>query len=77
MSFGKTEFLSIVPHVFQSVGLTQIQALFHDWALDGKPLPPEYRITDDWVWREGRWQVVSRVSEPAHDGPAFFTTAND
>lgn len=35
-----------------------------DWSIQGRPLPGRYRLTDLWVNREGRWQVVTRISEP-------------
>ena len=35
-----------------------------DWSIRGRPLPSRYMLTDLWVRREGRWQVVTRVSEP-------------
>lgn len=35
-----------------------------DWSIQGRPLPSHYMLTDLWVKREGRWQVVTRLSEP-------------
>src|SRR4051812_21163842 len=35
-----------------------------DWSIEGRQLPGNYMITDLWVRREGRWQVVTRISEP-------------
>jgi ketosteroid isomerase-like protein len=35
-----------------------------DWSIQGRPLPSHYMLTDLWVQREGRWQVVTRLSEP-------------
>lgn len=35
-----------------------------DWSIQGRPLPSLYMLTDLWVKREGRWQVVTRLSEP-------------
>jgi len=35
-----------------------------DWSIQGRPLPSNYMLTDLWVNRDGRWQVVTRVSEP-------------
>jgi hypothetical protein len=35
-----------------------------DWSIQGRPLPSRYMLTDLWVKREGRWQVVTRLSEP-------------
>lgn len=30
--------------------------------MDGKEWSGDFRITDTWVWRDGRWQVVLRHS---------------
>jgi ketosteroid isomerase-like protein len=30
--------------------------------MDGKDWSGDFRITDTWVWRDGRWQVVLRHS---------------
>lgn len=38
-----------------------------DWSIEGRALPREYMLTDLWVKREGHWQVVTRVSEPARE----------
>lgn len=35
-----------------------------DWSVQGRQLPTNYMLTDIWINREGRWQVVTRVSEP-------------
>lgn len=34
-----------------------------DWSIEGRTLPSSYMLTDLWVMRDGRWQVVTRVSE--------------
>ncbi|MEO8289110.1 MAG: nuclear transport factor 2 family protein [Chloroflexota bacterium] len=35
-----------------------------DWSIRGNPLPSNYMLTDLWVNRDGRWQVLTRLSEP-------------
>ena len=49
--------------VFGSAAVAFVRATL-DWSIQGRPLPSRYRLTDLWVNREGRWQVVTRVSEP-------------
>ena len=49
--------------VFGSVAVAFIHATL-DWSIQGRPLPSRYRLTDLWVNRDGRWQVLTRVSEP-------------
>jgi ketosteroid isomerase-like protein len=49
--------------VFGSAAVAFVHATL-DWSIQGRPLPSHYRLTDLWVNREGRWQVLTRVSEP-------------
>ena len=37
------------------------------WSIEGRALPSEYLLTDLWVKRDGRWQVVTRISEPTRE----------
>ncbi len=37
------------------------------WSIEGRALPSEYLLTDLWLKREGRWQVVTRISESARE----------
>lgn len=68
---GTLEFLDV-----QSFDLSDMQITLYgsaavafvratmDWSIQGRPLPGRYMLTDLWVKREGRWQVVTRISEP-------------
>lgn len=49
--------------VYGSAAVVFVRATI-DWSIQGRPLPSRYRLTDLWVKREGRWQVVTRLSEP-------------
>lgn len=49
--------------VYGSAAVVFIRATM-DWSIQGRPLPSRYRLTDLWVKRDGRWQVVTRISEP-------------
>lgn len=49
--------------VFGSAAVALVRATL-DWSIDGRQLPSSYMLTDLWVKRDGRWQVVTRVSEP-------------
>ena len=49
--------------VYGSAAVAFVRATI-DWSIQGRPLPSRYMLTDLWVMREGRWQVVTRVSEP-------------
>jgi len=39
-----------------------------EWSIQGRTLPSRYRLTDLWVKRDGRWQIVTRISEPLSAG---------
>jgi ketosteroid isomerase-like protein len=49
--------------VYGSAAVAFVSAML-DWSIQGRPLPSRYMLTDLWVKREGRWKVVTRVSEP-------------
>jgi ketosteroid isomerase-like protein len=49
--------------VYGSAAVVFVRATI-DWSIQGRPLPSHYRLTDLWVNRDGRWQVLTRVSEP-------------
>jgi hypothetical protein len=71
MSFGKYEILDHREVYFGEVGIISAHVVFHDWRLDGETLPSEFRITDVYIRREGRWQCANRISEPATLAPDF------
>jgi len=72
MSMGNYEFLSAQETHFGNVGIVRLQCRFHDWTLDGKPVPSDYVVTDVFIRRDNRWQVVNRISEPEADAPRFW-----
>jgi ketosteroid isomerase-like protein len=49
--------------VYGSAAVVFVRATI-DWSIQGRLLPSRYRLTDLWVNRDGRWQVLTRVSEP-------------
>lgn len=49
-----------------------MRARFHDWTFDGVTLPIEYLVTDVFVHRDGRRQVVSRVSDVVGETAPHF-----
>jgi ketosteroid isomerase-like protein len=49
--------------IYGSAAVVFVRAAM-DWSIQGRPLPSRYMLTDLWVKRDGRWQVVTRVSEP-------------
>jgi ketosteroid isomerase-like protein len=49
--------------IYGSAAVAFVRATL-DWSIQGRPLPRLYMLTDLWVKRDGRWQVVTRVSEP-------------
>jgi ketosteroid isomerase-like protein len=57
------EFNEVQITVYGSVAVFFVRASL-DWSIQGRKLPSNYMLTDLWVNREGRWQVVTRVSEP-------------
>ena len=71
MTFGAFTVYESQEVIFGKVGVIHLKVRFDDWAIDGRLLPSEYKITDIYVHRDGRWQVTNRVSEPLHDSPKF------
>jgi hypothetical protein len=71
MSLGGYEILSHQEVEFGEVGVIHTLLRFNQWTLDGKPLPPEYRVTDVFIRRDGRWQCINRISEPTDLAPDF------
>lgn len=47
-----------------AVATVRMHMTLVDWTVAGNPLPPNYHLTDIWVLRDDRWQVVNRISEP-------------
>lgn len=72
MSFGSYEIFESEEVIFGNVGVIHLRVRFDEWRLDGNLLPPDYAITDVFIRREGRWQVVNRISEPAGEAPKFW-----
>ena len=60
------DFKDIRVMTFGSSAVAFVQATIA-WSIEGRALPSEYLLTDLWVKREGRWQVVTRISEPARE----------
>lgn len=50
----------------ENVATVRMRMVLEEWTVPGGTLPPVYDLTDTWVLREGRWQVVSRISEPVN-----------
>lgn len=71
MSFKGYEILDWREELFGNVGVIHIHVRFDEWLLDGNLLPPEYFVTDVFIKRDGRWQVINRISEPAGEAPEF------
>lgn len=71
MSFGQCKISGVHEVVYGNRGVIHMQASFEDWVFDGTPLPVEYVITDVFVKREGRWQIINRISEGVSGSPQF------
>lgn len=71
MSFGTLSISTSQESVFANVGVVQMRARFEDWRFEGTLLPAEYDLTDVFVRRDGRWQVVNRISEGVSGSPTF------
>ena len=52
-----------------NIAVVEMQMKLDQWQAAGQTLPPNYHLADIWVRRDGRWQVVNRISEPL-DPPA-------
>ena len=72
MSFGSYEILESREAVFGNVGVIHVRVRFGEWRLDGELLPSDYSIADVFILRDGRWQVVNRISEPMGEVPEFW-----
>lgn len=48
----------------ESVAVVRMRMTLHDWKIFDHQLGPDYDLTDIWVLRDGRWQVINRISEP-------------
>jgi len=51
-----------------NVATVRMRMVLEEWTVPDRTLPPVYDLTDTWVLRDGRWQVVSRISEPVESG---------
>ena len=71
MSFGSYEITDSEEVVFGNTGVLDMHVRFDEWRFDGDLLPAEYVVTDVFVRRDGRWQVVNRISESVGDAPNF------
>ena len=71
MSFGTYEISTSKELIFGNVGVLSMHVRFDNWRFDGNLLPSEYIVTDVFVLRDERWQVVNRISESVGDAPAF------
>lgn len=65
MSFGLIEMhdLKVMP-LGNNVAIARLRMVLNDWRMGDEKLPSTYDVTDVWVRRDGRWQVVNRISEP-------------
>ena len=71
MTFGEYEIYDSQEVIFGKVGFLHMNVRFDDWTFDGNLLPAEYTVTDVFVFRDGRWQVTNRISEPKSESPKF------
>jgi len=46
-----------------NVAVVRARHTITNWRIGDRAAPPDYRVTDSWVRRDGRWQLISRVSE--------------
>lgn len=72
MAFGECELRDVEEHCFGNREVLNMRARFHDWTFDGVTLPIEYLVTDVFVHRDGRRQVVSRVSDVVGETAPHF-----
>ena len=65
MTFGLVEMHDqrVVMHG-ENVATVRMRMTLHDWMMFDNQLPPDYDLTDVWVFRDDRWQVINRISEP-------------
>jgi hypothetical protein len=71
MSFSGADILDFKEVVLRNVGFLQMRASFNDWKFEGNLLPALYIVTDVFVHRDGRWQVINRISESLEGVPTF------
>ena len=65
MTFGAIEMQDEqVTRFGHDVAAVRMRMVLHDWRIGDHPLPADYDLTDVWVHRDGRWQIVNRISEP-------------
>ena len=71
MTFGDYEIYHSKEVIFGKVGFLHMDVRFDDWTFDGNPLPSDYTVNDIYDYRENRWQVTNRISEPKGESPKF------
>jgi hypothetical protein len=71
MSFSGADILDFEEVFLGNVGVFQMRARFNDWRFEGNLLPALYTVTDVFVHRKGRWQVINRISESLEGVPNF------
>ncbi len=65
MTFGPVEMRGMrVTMQGERVAAVRMRMTLEEWKFGDSLIPPEYDLTDVWVHRDGRWQVVNRISEP-------------
>jgi hypothetical protein len=65
MTFGPIEMERMrVSMQGENVAAVRMRMTLHDWDWGTDLFPPECGVTDIWVRRDGRWQVINRISEP-------------
>lgn len=65
MTFGSIDMSNLNVYFHgRNVATVRMDMTLEDWRFNGELIPPDYELTDIWVRRDGRWQVVNRVSEP-------------
>ena len=65
MTFGLVEMHDqrVVMHG-ENVATVRMRMILHDWMMFDNPMPPGADLMDVWVFRDDRWQVINRISEP-------------
>lgn len=67
MSFGPVSMVNPTVTLHgDDVATVRMRMTLEDWYAGDHRLPPDYDVTDTWIRRDGRWQVVSRISEPVN-----------
>lgn len=72
MTFGPIDMKhSTITMHGENVATVRMRMTLQDWRFGDDLFPPDYDLTDIWVLRDGRWQVINRISEPLDpSGPA-------